>query len=594
MGDFELVAAIVSSALAAGALVAVWTDLRRRRSEAALRDELTAAQLALESAADELRSRAVLVNDLSERDLSGQNLAQLDLSHTNGSRSDFSQAVLRGARLQHADLTEIAARDADLVGADLRSARLVKADLSDAELARANLQEVLMDHARLVGANLSGADLRDASIRGASFSRAILRGADLRGADLTDAADLETADLLDALFDSSTLWPSGFSPPQPRSFDAQTRSLIALPMYLALDLSASMTGARAKAIENAMESLAVELAGDPVLRDRLRITVVGFSDRAEVLSGGVEVSRIELPRLRPRGSTHYRPAFSLVQKQIDSDIRRLRQQGITTYRPVVLFITDGQPVDRDWDVALDRLKKSPTRPWVIAIGLAPGLGRLLAKIGDLAFEVAPETQMAEAVMELMGDLTQAVTASVAASEGRASAYEPWRPRSSRRYVLVDDQGQNLFNRLVGMLPDYGLKSLTAEIEYAGYDPLRQRLVVNLPHGKRGLLIGHEGGTILPIQDALGVRLAFSDVLLSEEGSLLFGRAQDTLSELGLAGIAGAMQYAGYDKVGNRLTIRLPRSLRERFFAKGPELSSLREMLGVQVVLEDADDLAAGP
>ncbi len=103
-------------------------------------------------------------------------------------------------------------------GVDLTLAGFDTADLSDAvflssNLARATLKYVDADHAdfshaRLTGANLTGADLTQATLTGADLAKANLSGAILTGADLTGA------NLAEVIYNESTIWPTGFEPPQ--------------------------------------------------------------------------------------------------------------------------------------------------------------------------------------------------------------------------------------------------------------------------------------------------------------------------------------------------------------------------------------------
>lgn len=95
------------------------------------------------------------------------------------------------------DLTSAILSGADLRKAILPSAKLLNADLSGADLTRADLSK-----ADLRGANLTLADLFGAN----------LSGADLSGANLT-LTDLFGANLSGAVWDSSTNWPDGYTPP---------------------------------------------------------------------------------------------------------------------------------------------------------------------------------------------------------------------------------------------------------------------------------------------------------------------------------------------------------------------------------------------
>lgn len=161
--------------------------------------------------------------------LSGQNLAFLQLPNTN-----FARANMDGGRLVGVVLTP----NSDLAGASLIEAILVDGDLSEASLINTDLTNADLHGARLCGANLagaklSGANLSNAVLTGIDFSDAngtwiaqegapdvgfVVRGkvnlsrADLAGADLTGATNLDAAMLYDIYYDSATKWPAGFSP----------------------------------------------------------------------------------------------------------------------------------------------------------------------------------------------------------------------------------------------------------------------------------------------------------------------------------------------------------------------------------------------
>ena len=160
--------------------------------------------------------------DLTGADLSGTNLTGAHLTRALLVNTFLRGSRLIGAHLQRADLTA-----SDLMGALLQRARLQGADLTDALLNEANLTKADLTAADLTMANLSGAVLEGACLRRARLDAANLTGADLRGVDLdwanlTDAnlegANLEGASLhetflMAALWDSSTIWPKGFTPP---------------------------------------------------------------------------------------------------------------------------------------------------------------------------------------------------------------------------------------------------------------------------------------------------------------------------------------------------------------------------------------------
>ncbi len=104
----------------------------------------------------------------------------------------------------------------DQAGTEFLMAKLIHANLSNARMSGADLCR-----ARLIGANLSGADLSKADLMGANLCKADLSGANLSESRLIfsylmgtnlSGANLHKADLKEAKYDQTTIWPEGFDP----------------------------------------------------------------------------------------------------------------------------------------------------------------------------------------------------------------------------------------------------------------------------------------------------------------------------------------------------------------------------------------------
>jgi uncharacterized protein YjbI with pentapeptide repeats len=172
--------------------------------------------------------------DLSGADLSGANLRSADLSgaYLSGAYlidANLMSAYLSGADLRSADLSGAYLISAyligtNLIGANLSGANLRSADLRSADLSGADLIDANLIGANLIGVNLSGANLSGANLIGdrirayrihADLSGANLRSADLSGADLSGAnlsgADLSGADLIDANLSKTKVEKARFS-----------------------------------------------------------------------------------------------------------------------------------------------------------------------------------------------------------------------------------------------------------------------------------------------------------------------------------------------------------------------------------------------
>ena len=150
--------------------------------------------------------------DLTDADLVDAILTSARLDGANLSHVDLSDAWLQNANLDEAiltaaDLSRVAAANIGLDGADLTDVTFVEAKMVDAEMGSADLTD-----ADFTGANLTAADFRRATAVGTDFTDARLDLADFSGAILTDAV-LTGASLDDIVYDSTTVWPEGFTPP---------------------------------------------------------------------------------------------------------------------------------------------------------------------------------------------------------------------------------------------------------------------------------------------------------------------------------------------------------------------------------------------
>ena len=152
---------------------------------------------------------------LSEANLEGADLSDLDLSG----------AELEGVKLKEADLGGTDLSDANLGGADLTGS-----DAKQTVLRGANLYESYLEKAELIGADLSGADLSGAQVKGADLSGANLTNADLTYAELTYAelkgAELEGAKLKAAELEATNIVLPDKYESRVRAWEHEARSFL--------------------------------------------------------------------------------------------------------------------------------------------------------------------------------------------------------------------------------------------------------------------------------------------------------------------------------------------------------------------------------
>ncbi|HPB32279.1 MAG TPA: pentapeptide repeat-containing protein [Candidatus Sumerlaeota bacterium] len=133
--------------------------------------------------------------DLSQSDLSNQdlkefnftdtNLAAANLFNTDLSGSDLSRANLSYANLGRANLANCFLTGANLNVADLRGINAVDANFDMADLTHVKLNGAWLVGCSMAESNLEGADLRGANLKYANLMNARLGGANVEEADLT-------------------------------------------------------------------------------------------------------------------------------------------------------------------------------------------------------------------------------------------------------------------------------------------------------------------------------------------------------------------------------------------------------------------------
>ena len=133
-----------------------------------------------------------------------------------------------------------------------------------------------------------------------------------------------------------------------RGVMAEANGAIVLPYYLACDVSLGMLG-DLSAINSALGQVRRAILADPQADDVIRFAIVTFSDIAKVVLPLGQVSDQALPVLSAEGGTNYGTAFRTLAWVIAQDTAELKARGWRVVRPCVFFLTDGVPLDQDWE-----------------------------------------------------------------------------------------------------------------------------------------------------------------------------------------------------------------------------------------------------
>lgn len=146
-----------------------------------------------------------------------------------------------------------------------------------------------------------------------------------------------------------------------------------LPVYVLLDVSASMAGSPIASANEIVPALIDACRTYQSLADALRFSIVTFSGAAKTVVPMTAYHEAMVPTLTTETSTAYGAGFAEVSRRIDIDVTSLKADGYEVFRPSMFFITDGDPTDDPrsrqsaWDTLTDKNRRA--HPNVITFGV---------------------------------------------------------------------------------------------------------------------------------------------------------------------------------------------------------------------------------
>lgn len=157
-----------------------------------------------------------------------------------------------------------------------------------------------------------------------------------------------------------------------------------LPFYVVCDQSYSMAD-HLDALNDGLAQLHAAVGTDPVVADKTRFCLVGFSGTAEILQPLCRPSDVlRMVSLTTQSATSFGAAFTLLRDTIERDVARLKADAYEVYRPAVFFLSDGHPTDpATWPAAYERLvdPEWPPRPNIISFGIGDADAATIGRIG---------------------------------------------------------------------------------------------------------------------------------------------------------------------------------------------------------------------
>jgi len=178
------------------------------------------------------------------------------------------------------------------------------------------------------------------------------------------------------------------------------------PVFLLVDVSASMAGGPIEALNKALPEMKQEMLSNPTVGEIARVGLVTFSDEARTVVPLSDLAYADIPEVLVEGGTNFAAGFRGVRAAIDAGLGSL-PKGTPIYRPVVFFMSDGMHQAReDWVPALELLRdpKWKFRPEEVTFGFADAKGDALGRIANRYAFMAKDRDPAVQVREIMNAL----------------------------------------------------------------------------------------------------------------------------------------------------------------------------------------------
>jgi uncharacterized protein YegL len=182
------------------------------------------------------------------------------------------------------------------------------------------------------------------------------------------------------------------------------------PVFLLIDVSASMAGGPIEAVNAALPELKTEMLSNPTVGEIARVGVLTFSDEGRTVVPLCDLAGAQIPEIMVEGGTNFAAGFRELKKAIDSGMASL-PKGTPVYRPVVFFMSDGEHMAReDWEAALDQLRDKSWKfaPEVVAFGFGDAnrevIRRVATRFSFAAKNQDPVVQVREIMNALIGSI----------------------------------------------------------------------------------------------------------------------------------------------------------------------------------------------
>jgi len=182
------------------------------------------------------------------------------------------------------------------------------------------------------------------------------------------------------------------------------------PVFLVIDISASMEGEPIDAVNAALPSIKQEMIENPTVGQIARVSVVTFAETGRVMLPLSDLAFAEMPHVSIEGGTNFAAAFRVARQAIETAVGEL-PKGTPIYRPVIFFMSDGEHIsEEDWRPALTSLRDTSWKfaPEIVTFGFGKADEKTLRKIATRFAFLAKNGNPAQQVREIINAIVHSI------------------------------------------------------------------------------------------------------------------------------------------------------------------------------------------
>jgi uncharacterized protein YegL len=154
-------------------------------------------------------------------------------------------------------------------------------------------------------------------------------------------------------------------------FDEMEGATRRLPVYLLLDRSGSMFGEPIEAVKQGIKYLVSSLKKEPQAIETAYLSVISFGSDARQDVPLTELSLFKEPNLEANGTTSLGEALKILNRCLETEVKKSSPTQKGDYKPLVFVMTDGEPTDA-WEGPAQEIKKKAGKlANIVAVGCGP-------------------------------------------------------------------------------------------------------------------------------------------------------------------------------------------------------------------------------